>query len=378
MSIVLAAVLVLTACGGGDEPADVPSPISTSPSATARPDPTSTDADDGLGSPTPTATGTTAADPVAQLPAIADTCTIDVATGEADRVRIAYPEGWLVQEACEWFDPEAESVEEGTEPSIAVSWRVSDLAFERAADVRDEMNDPIRYVGARSGYQALRIEGEASGVGLRQEGEPVVTWLIDLDPGTDEQGGTLIGTAHNDGGVPFAVAAYALGRMADTLLVEPPASERFVVTRLEGGSKPTTVTWVADEGCFRLRAGGPDADVVDEACSPSTAGSSGLRLVLLESDDGARRMLAGIASSPIQRITVPAASTLSGGTTQSTGRPPVRAPSTRATVRSDRTRLHRRGHHDPGLRRLTCPADPAFQVTRGGTRQPGVVQQPRR
>ncbi|MBW3563076.1 MAG: hypothetical protein KY437_11340 [Actinobacteria bacterium] len=53
-----------------------------------------------------------------------------------------------------------------------------------------------------------------------------------------------------------------------------------------------------------------------ERCVPSTPGSSGLRLVLL--DDGAPRMPAGLTSSRIQRITVPAASAPSGATTQST------------------------------------------------------------
>lgn len=315
LSIVVVAVLVLAACDAGDEPTDAPSPASTSLSPDASPSPTATDVDGATASPTPNATAPAAADPAAQVPAIADTCTLDVPTGEADTVRIAYPEGWLVQDGCEWFDPEAESVEEGTEPSVAVSWRVSDVAFERAADVDGELADPIRYVGARSGYQALRVEGETSGEGIREQGEPVLMWLVDLDPGSDEQGGTLIGTAHADGGASFDVASYALDRMADTLLVEPAASERFVVTRLEGGGRPTTITWA--EGCFHLRAGGPDGDVVDEGCVPSTPGSSGLRLVLLEADDGAPGMLAGITSSRIQRITVPAASAPSGATTQS-------------------------------------------------------------
>lgn len=318
-AVLLAAVLALAACSGDEEPTEEPSPTIT-PSPTVSPTATSTDRDDATASPSPTpaptTTRTAGGDPAAAVPAIADTCTVNAPTGEADDIRIAYPEGWLVQEGCEWFDPEAETVEQGTEPAVAVSWRVSDVAFGRAADVSDEIADPIRYVGARGGFQALRVEGEATGRGLRQEGEPVVMWLVDLDPGTDDGGGTLIGTAHTNGGAPFDVAAYALDRMADTLLVRPPASDRFVVSRLEGGT-PTTVTWAADEGCFRLRAGGPNGNVVDEECGPTSPGSSGMTLVLLEAD-GAQRMLAGISSSRIQRVTVPAASTLSGGTTQST------------------------------------------------------------
>lgn len=319
-SVAVVAAVVMAACSSGGQLGQGPSPTPTSASPTPAPDGNDLTSpsvgDTSTASPTPTTTETAAADPAAQVPAIADTCTIEVTTGEADRVRLAYPQRWLVQDGCRWFDPDAESVDEDTEPAVAVSWRVSDVAFERAADVGDEIADPVRYVGARSAYQAVRIEGEASGQGAREPGEPVVMWLVDLDPGTDEQGGTLIGTAHTDGSVTPEVAAYALDRMADTMLVEPPASDRFVVTRLEGGGTPTTVTWAADEGCFRLRAGGPDGDVVDEACGPGLPGSSGLAPVLLEADD-AHRMLAGIAASPIQRITVPAASTLSGGTTQS-------------------------------------------------------------
>lgn len=323
LSIVLVPALVLAACATGDEPPEASSPTASPPPPTATPSSASNGVDPDPASPTPTpppspTTTDEDPDPAAEVPAIADTCTLDVPAGGADTVRIAYPEGWLVQEGCEWFDPAAESVQEGTEPSVAVSWRVSDIPFERAADVDDEVADPIRYVGARSGYQALRVAGEATGQGIREEGAPVVTWLVDLDPGTDEQGGTLIGTAHTDGSVSSEVAAYALDRMADTLLVEPPASERFVVTRLEGGGVPVTVTWTADEGCFELRAGGPTGGIVDQECGPSSPGSSGLRLVLLEAQDGAQRMLAGITSSRIQRITVPAASTLSGATTQST------------------------------------------------------------
>lgn len=321
LSIVLVTVLALAACDGADESAEAPSPTGTALSPAASPSPTSTSTpadDDATVTPDPSPTDTAAPDPAAQVPAIAATCTLDAPTGEAETVRLAYPDGWLVDDDCGWFDPEAESVGPDTEPAVAVSWRVSDTAFERAADLDGEVTDPVRYFGARSGYQALRVEGEATGQGVRGQGEPVLLWLVDLDPGTDEQGGTLIGTAHADGGASFDVAAYALDRMADTMLVEPLASERFVVTRLEGGGRPATVTWAADEGCFRLRAGGPDGDVVAEECPPRTPGSSGLQLVLLEADDGVPRMLAGITSSRIQRITVPAASAPSGATTQST------------------------------------------------------------
>lgn len=318
-TVALVVGLVLAACSGGGDLAEEPSSAPVSPTPTPHSDDLTSPSggDTATRSPSPTSTDVAVADPAAAVPEIADTCMIDVTTGEADRVRLAYPEGWRVQDGCRWFDPEAGSVQPGTEPTVAVSWRVSDVAFERATDVDDQIADPIRYVGARSAYQAVRIEGEASGRGARERGEPVVMWLVDLDPGTDEQGGTLIGTAHHGGGAPFGVAAYALDRMADTMLVEPSASDRFVVTRLEGGGTPTTVTWAADEGCFRLRAGRPDGDVVDEDCGPLTPGSSGLRLILLEADDGAYRVLAGIAASPVQRITVPAASTLSGATTQS-------------------------------------------------------------
>lgn len=314
----LAAALILSACGGDPDGIDAPSPDATAPS-TAAPTPSAPAlSPTETSAPTPPSETSTAlaGDPADEVPMLADTCAIDVPTAEADTVRIAYPEGWQVEsDSCEWFDPEAEQLPEATEPAIAVSWRVADVSFSRAADVDDELDDVTRYVGARSGYQAVRIEGESTGRGLRAEGTPVTHWMVDLAPGSDDDRGTLIGTAHDNGGASFAAATYALDRMADTMIVQQPATERFVVTRLDGGGAPLTVTFQQDGSCFELRAGGPHGDIADETCDVDFPATSELSPVLLESGD--QRVLAGITSSEIQRVTVPAASGLSGGTTQS-------------------------------------------------------------
>ncbi len=180
----------------------------------------------------------------------------------------AVPEGWQVEDgSCEFFDPALEQLEEATEPDAAIGIRISDTDF-RAASQTDEIEGEIRWTGARSGYQAVRIRGDGAGQGLRPEGEPVQLYLIDLDTGTDEQGATLVMSAGPSSGAEFELAAEALDRIAQTVRVTPNAAEGgpVVVTRAEGGGTPYAVTHDLDEGCFRLHAGGPTDEVVDEAC----------------------------------------------------------------------------------------------------------------
>lgn len=239
-------------------------------------------------SPAPTST-------VGGVPSLSSLCELQPGTAAADRITFAVPEGWQVEEGnCEFFDPALEELPEGSEPSAAIGIRVSDNDFPTVADT-DEIDGEIRHVGARSGYQAVRIRGESAGQALRPEGQPVELWLVDLDAGTDEEGGTLVMSASTSDGASFQLAAQALDRMAQTVRVEAPAVEEgpHVVTRTEGGGTPWTVTHDLDEGCFRLRPGGPAGEAVDEACDiePSEGEVAGAILA-----DGDLQVAVGITS----------------------------------------------------------------------------------
>lgn len=303
----ISTTLALGACTADDQALDTdrsppPTPAVTSPVASPGPD----GASPGVPSP-----------PVTEVPELAGTCTLQApGPSPAKQVRLAYPKGWRISDTCRWFDPSARSIPEDTEPALAVSWRVADASFARAADVDDEVRDAIRYVGARSGYQAVRITGVATGRGQREEGQPVLLWLVDLDPGTDEAGGVLVGSAHHSEEVSFDVARRALDRMAGSILVQPPAvgaDQPIVVTREEGGGSPFTVT--SDGRCFQLHVGAPDGPVADGGCALGPL-EDGFATVLLESEDGLP-VLAGLADPLVERVTVPAASGLFGASTVS-------------------------------------------------------------
>ena len=232
----------------------------------------------------------------ADVPSLATRCTLQAPQLDAvDRVAFAVPDGWQVEESsCEFFDPVLEALGEGTEPDAALGVRISDADFATAAAPGGEIQEEVLHVGARSGRQAVRVRAESTGEGLRPEGQPVLRWLVDLDPGTDEQGGTLVMAATSSSGADFDRAAAALDRVAQTIRVVPAAVEDgpVVVTRMEGGGAPWTVTHDRDDGCFRLRPGGPTDEPVDEACdvAPAEDGIAGAVLT-----DGDLAVVAGIA-----------------------------------------------------------------------------------
>lgn len=293
--------LVLGACTGDDasgegQPGATPSPV-TSPTVTP----------DGAAPDSPTPAGATPRETGTQVPSLAATCELGTpGAADVEQVELAYPRGWRVTDGCQWFDPTASSVELGTEPDVAVSWRVSTAPYREAASVTDGVRDPTHYLGARSGFQASRIEGVATGRGARPEGAPVVRWLVDLDAGTDERGGVLIGTARATDAVSFEGALEALDRMARTIRATPPAvgpRGPVVVTRREGGGRPFTVTYA--DGCFRLRAGGPDGEVRDERCDVTPADQDGPAMVTLEGGPGFN-LVAGLVGPEAYRVTAPA------------------------------------------------------------------------
>lgn len=321
----MAATLVLAACQGGGAGAGGPS---SAASQTAETVASSAPADHASGTPPPDPTPAVSSGPAdrddegtgdgadggAAIPAFTGTCTLTPATGAADTVRLAEPAAWTVGDDCTFFDPEAESLPDATDASAAVTWKAEPVDFATAADVRDQLRDPIRYVGARSGYQALRVEGESTGSGLRPAGEPVTLWLVDLDPGTDDQGGgTLVGTAVETDGAPFDVATGVLDRMGDSIGVVPNVQatpEELVVTRLEGGGTPRTVTW--KDGCFDLHSGGPRTQVIDVQCDMTRGDGLQVALVGDRGNDTGELWLVGVAGPGVSRATLPAANSLSG------------------------------------------------------------------
>ena len=311
--------LVLAACSTGSptdapepttgttepaSPTDSPAPIDTG--AATSPTPTGTTED-----PTPTDRGTVAAG----VPDLSARCTAepDADSGLAiEQVEYAVPEGWQVDGSCEFLDPALDELASETQPDTALGIRVEPVDFATAA-AGDELDRVRRWIGARSGHQAVRLAGESSGEGLRPAGEPTVRWLVDLDPGSDDAGGTLVLSAHPSGGADLALAAEAVDRIAQTVRVVPAADpDAVVVTRVEGGGQPWTVTHGPDDGCLRLRAGGPDDEVQDEACDVSAPddGPSGAVLT-----DGDVRVVAGLAPATAVRVETDADATLAGSVT---------------------------------------------------------------
>lgn len=321
----LAVGVLVSACTGDAADAPATQTPTTTSSSVASPSP-DTPSPDTPGTDTPT-TGptspTTAASPTgaateataAEIPALSRRCRLDAgADTGADRVVFAVPEGWPVgPDGCQYLDPALESLPSQTEAPVAVTVSVSDQDFATVAQT-EQIDGEVRHLGARSGYQAVRIAGESAGQALRPEGDPVLLWLVDLDAGTDEQGGALVLRATPSEGAPFALAAEAADRIAGTLRVLPAAAPDapVVVTRTEGGGMPFSVTYDVDTGCFQLRPGGPTDAPADEACDVE-APDGGIRAVILS--NGSREVVAGLAPPRTTRVASDAATAPYGAVT---------------------------------------------------------------
>lgn len=334
LATTLATALALTACGpqqadaplsedvtatsSGSESTASPTPTDATDETTDEPTEAPTTAvpalDDDEDAPDDDADSGDTAAAGGDVPSLGDHCTVPVELAGVDRVEFAAPDGWRIGDGCEFFDPVAEEVEPNTEPDVAVTVDVTDTPFHETAEPGPERRDEIRHVGARSGHQMVRIRAEATGHGLYPEGTPTLTHLVDLDPGTDEDGGTLVLAARPSPGADFPLAAEALDRMLDTVRVVPvadDAGEAAVISRVEGGGTPWTVTWTGD--CLRLHAGAPDGDVVDEACDLPAA-QDGIRGVVLGDDQ--LQAVAGFAPARSARVSSDAASAPYGAVTQ--------------------------------------------------------------
>lgn len=316
LALVLAGALAAAACADGTQPDEQGSPTPSTPAGpTASPSPTPTP------TPTPSPPPPTDESPAAggEIAPIGDFCLLEPSSGQIEHIEFAAPRGWQVsEETCEFFDPTLEELEEGTEPDAAIGVRVTDVPFAQAAEPEEGTRDEVRYVGARSGYQAVRIRAVGTGEGIRPEGQPVLTYLVDLDPGTDEGGATLVASARPSSGADFDLAAEALDRMFDTFRVVPPdggqadleRGEPAVITRVEGGGTPFTVTY--DGSCLRLRPGGPTDDPADEACDLGAPDDTITGAVL---ESGSTRVVAGLAPPRAAFVVSDAASAPYGAVT---------------------------------------------------------------
>lgn len=305
LGVAMTGALVLTACG--DDPAGEPEPTATETSPGEEPDATPSPTDEPTAQPTTSPSPdetTTQAD--GDVPDLGDHCTREVGLDQVEAIEFAAPTGWQVGDTCEFFDPAVEEVEPQTEPDVAVFVGVDDVPFREAAQPDRTTRDEIRYVGARSGYQAIRVEAVSTGAGQVPEGEEILLWFVDLDPGTDDAGGTLVANARASDGADHDLAAEALDRMLETLRVLPvaeDAGDAAVVSRVEGGGTPWTVTW--DDDCFRLHAGGPDGEVTDEACDLGAPDDS-IQGAILEDDPV--QVVVGLAPARTALVTSDAAS----------------------------------------------------------------------
>lgn len=311
--LLAAGALALSACSsdepGSSGPTDTETVTST---ATATETVTSSPAEDDTATPAPSPTTTSTQ---AGVPALSSRCELDAVDAPAvETISYAVPDGWQVEPStCEFLDPELEELPQGTEPDAAISIEVTDADF-RDVSSTESIDGEIRWTGARSGYQAVRIRGGAAGQGIRPDGEAVQLVLVDLDAGTDEQGGTLVMSAGPSSGADFDLAAQALDRIAQTVSIEPSGAPQppIVVARSEGGGTPFAVTYSTAEGCFRLHAGSPSDDVVDESCDVSFAGDEIAGTILTSGD---QQVVAGLAPALATVVESDAASAPYGGLT---------------------------------------------------------------
>ena len=311
--VVVAGALALSACTGDEAGTADPTPTQTvtaTKTDAVTPTPTGTPSDESGATASPSATSTATG-----VPALTSQCQLQPPAGAAvPSVTFAVPEGWQVDEGnCEFLDPALGRLEQGTEPDAALGIRVTGTDV-RTASQTEEIEGEIRWTGARSGYRAVRIRGGAAGQGIRPQGEPVQLYLVDLDAGPDEQGGTLVMRAAPSSGASFERAAQALDRIAQTVRIEPPATDTapIVVTRTETGGAPYAVTYDPEAGCFRLHAGGPTDEVVDDACDVALDGREVAGAIL---EDGDRHVVAGLAPPRAVVVESDAASAPYGGIT---------------------------------------------------------------
>lgn len=263
-------------------------------------------------SPTPTSTPTDAEtapqavrpdDAAGDQVSLQASCDLDGET-PVGTVAVAYPEGWLVdQNECGFFDPTMESLDSPEPTGVDVHWTVDNAAFNRAADA-ETIEEDSRLTATVASRQAVRIQGSYTGDGFYPDGTRVTSWIVDLDPGTDDEGGILVGTTHQSEAIEYPHAVDVLDEMASSVILpDNPAGQAgidAVLARSEGGGAPFTV--VLNEGCLRLKAGDYSGEIQDEQCDNVIAGDQTMRLWTLSSDTVT--VAAGLVSVEVDQILV--------------------------------------------------------------------------
>lgn len=310
-----ALALALAACGGGsadDAPSASPRGVQTvtetetvasSPSdaAAASPRASASDGDQGAYQTASAERALRPTDPVG--PDLDDQCPIDTSQAPVEEVRIAFPSSWRVADGCEFFDPDVESVEPGTEASnVDIGWRVSPVAFERALSPGEGQEESGRRVGVVGGLPALRVTGATTGEALGPSGQPAVTWFVDLAPTDPDEQATLIGSVRSGRTDDFEQAVAVLDRMADTVVINGVGFERPSTPVLfwnSASDAPTAVT--AEDDCLRLYRDRPGGERLDEFCGDvALDGREAIGATVL--GDGDQRVAVGIVSSGVDHV----------------------------------------------------------------------------
>lgn len=314
VTLICVGALALAACGGDSTPSEAPS---TTPSVGGSVDGTTSSAPS-----TPTPTDTASVAPTADesgtpraLPsdhsagdqiALQASCDLDGADAQSSlgTVSLAYPDGWLIEEdECGFFDPSMDEID-GLEPTgVDVHWTVDNAPYHEAATA-ETIDADRRLTATVAGRQAVRVQGTYTGDGLYPSGTRVTTWIVDLDPGTDDEGRILVGSTHEGEAIDYPHAVDVLDAMASSAIVsDNPAGQAgvdAVLAQSEGGGAPYTVT--ANEGCLRLQAGDFSGPIEDEVCDNVVAGDRAMRVWTLSSDTV--RVAAGMVSVDVAQILV--------------------------------------------------------------------------
>ena len=267
-ALLAASGLVLAGCAAGEE--DFQGIAEPEPDATGQGDPDLLDGQQGDdGAAASPITGTI------DVPVLDAQCFLEPSTPQVERVTYSVPSSWQVDGSCQVLDPELESLPQGAENEAAVLIATAVAGYGEVSTPGDELREVTTWRGARAGYQALRRTGTSAGGAAIPEGQPVLTWMFDLDVGDDEDGGILtLDTTSGEERVRAVVDA-----IAQTVVIQPPADrqaentapEELAVVRTESGDAPYSVTFDGD--CFALRPSSAEGERTDLECDldPSQA-----------------------------------------------------------------------------------------------------------
>lgn len=236
------------------------------------PDPLEDQPDGGVTSPSP-GTGESPGEqpPVVgtiDVPDLDARCSLEPSTPQVERITYSVPSSWQVDGSCQVLDPELDELPQDTESDAAVLVTTAAAGYGEASSPGTAITDVTTWLGARAGYQALRRDATSTGEAAIPEGQPILTWMVDLDVGVDEDGGILtLTTTSEDDRVRALVDA-----IAETVVIQPPADrqaentapESLAVVRTEGGGTPFSVTYDGD--CFALRPDGAEGERTDQEC----------------------------------------------------------------------------------------------------------------